>query len=79
MVGNPDRERLTDDDLHTIRSVVGDLADQLGYNYGAVSGQAKPRWLGLSWNPGAGTVLFTRAEMHAWIRGVKTGEFDDRA
>ncbi len=28
-------------------------------------------------HPDAGTVLFTRAEMHAWIMGVKTGEFDD--
>ncbi|RCW39807.1 uncharacterized protein DUF397 [Halopolyspora algeriensis] len=29
--------------------------------------------------PEAGTVLFTRAEMDAWIRGVKAGEFDDLA
>jgi hypothetical protein len=30
-------------------------------------------------HPDAGSVLFTRAEMHAWIKGVKTGEFDDLA
>jgi len=30
-------------------------------------------------HPEAGTVLFTRAEMHAWIKGLKTGEFDDLA
>lgn len=24
-----------------------------------------------------GAVLFTRAEMDAWIKGVKAGEFDD--
>jgi hypothetical protein len=24
-----------------------------------------------------GTILFTRAEMHAWLRSVKAGEFDD--
>lgn len=30
-------------------------------------------------HPDAGTVLFTRAEMHAWLKGVKTGEFDDLA
>ncbi|MEU5106006.1 MULTISPECIES: DUF397 domain-containing protein [unclassified Streptomyces] len=28
-------------------------------------------------NPAAGTVFFTRAEMDAWLRGVKAGEFDD--
>ncbi|MGH3865379.1 MAG: DUF397 domain-containing protein [Pseudonocardiaceae bacterium] len=28
-------------------------------------------------HPEAGVVLFTRAEMDAWIRGVKAGEFDD--
>lgn len=28
-------------------------------------------------DPGAGVVLFTRAEMNAWIKGVKAGEFDD--
>jgi hypothetical protein len=27
----------------------------------------------------AGTVLFTRREMGAWIKGVKVGEFDDLA
>ncbi|WP_019808305.1 DUF397 domain-containing protein [Saccharomonospora halophila] len=27
--------------------------------------------------PEAGTVLFTRAEMAAWIDGCKAGEFDD--
>jgi hypothetical protein len=30
-------------------------------------------------HPDAGTVLFTRAEMHAWVKGVKAGEFDDLA
>ncbi|MGH3830174.1 MAG: DUF397 domain-containing protein [Pseudonocardiaceae bacterium] len=30
-------------------------------------------------HPDAGAVLFTRAEMHAWIKGVKSGEFDDLA
>jgi Domain of unknown function (DUF397) len=25
----------------------------------------------------AGYVLFTRAEMDAWLKGVKAGEFDD--
>jgi len=25
----------------------------------------------------AGTVLFTRREMDAWVRGAKAGEFDD--
>ena len=30
-------------------------------------------------HPDAGAVFFTRAEMHAWIKGVKTGEFDDLA
>jgi hypothetical protein len=29
--------------------------------------------------PEAGAVLFTRAEMSAWIKGVKAGEFDDLA
>ncbi|MGH3825038.1 MAG: DUF397 domain-containing protein [Pseudonocardiaceae bacterium] len=28
-------------------------------------------------NLGAGVVFFTRAEMDAWIKGVKAGEFDD--
>lgn len=28
-------------------------------------------------HPEDGMVLFTRAEMHAWISGVKAGEFDD--
>jgi hypothetical protein len=28
-------------------------------------------------DPDAGVVLFTRAEMDAWIKGVKAGEFDD--
>ncbi|MFI0732040.1 DUF397 domain-containing protein [Streptomyces sp. NPDC021225] len=28
-------------------------------------------------DPEAGTVFFTRAEMDAWLRGVKAGEFDD--
>jgi hypothetical protein len=28
-------------------------------------------------NPAAGTVHFTRAEMHAWITRVKDGKFDD--
>ncbi|MEV8404129.1 DUF397 domain-containing protein [Streptomyces niveus] len=27
--------------------------------------------------PEAGTVFFTRAEMAAWLAGVKAGEFDD--
>ena len=27
--------------------------------------------------PDEGVVYFTRPEMHAWIRGVKAGEFDD--
>ncbi len=30
-------------------------------------------------HPDAGAVLFTRAEMDAWIKGVKAGEFDDPA
>jgi Domain of unknown function (DUF397) len=30
-------------------------------------------------HPQAGAVLFTRAEMDAWIKGVKAGEFDDLA
>lgn len=29
--------------------------------------------------PDAGTVLFTRAEISAWIKGVQAGEFDDLA
>jgi Domain of unknown function (DUF397) len=29
--------------------------------------------------PEAGAVYFTRAEMTAWIHGVKAGEFDDLA
>jgi hypothetical protein len=28
-------------------------------------------------NPDAGALLFTRAEMSAWIKGCKAGEFDD--
>ncbi|MBV9141101.1 MAG: DUF397 domain-containing protein [Pseudonocardiales bacterium] len=28
-------------------------------------------------DPDAEVVLFTRAEMNAWIKGVKAGEFDD--
>ncbi|MDQ4103139.1 MAG: DUF397 domain-containing protein [Actinomycetota bacterium] len=28
-------------------------------------------------HPRAGVVLFTRAEMKAWINGIKAGEFDD--
>ncbi len=27
--------------------------------------------------PEEGAVLFTRAEMLAWVQGVKAGEFDD--
>jgi len=30
-------------------------------------------------DPTAGHFTFTRAEMAAWIRGVKAGEFDDLA
>lgn len=30
-----------------------------------------------STHPDDGTVLFTRAEMSAWLHGVKAGEFDD--
>jgi len=30
-------------------------------------------------HPEAGVVFFTRAEMDAWIKGVKAGEFDDLA
>ena len=30
-------------------------------------------------HPEDGVVLFTRAEMNAWIHGVKAGEFDDLA
>jgi hypothetical protein len=28
-------------------------------------------------SPELGAVVFTRAEMNAWINGVKAGEFDD--
>ncbi|MDQ2710372.1 MAG: DUF397 domain-containing protein [Actinomycetota bacterium] len=28
-------------------------------------------------HPEAGTVIFTRPEMDAWVKGVKAGEFDD--
>ncbi len=28
-------------------------------------------------HPDEGVVFFTRAEMAAWIKGVKNGEFDD--
>jgi hypothetical protein len=28
-------------------------------------------------HPDEGIIVFTRAEMNAWIRGVKAGEFDD--
>jgi hypothetical protein len=28
-------------------------------------------------DPDAGVVFFARAEMDAWLRGVKAGEFDD--
>ncbi|QIZ33654.1 DUF397 domain-containing protein [Saccharopolyspora sp. ASAGF58] len=27
--------------------------------------------------PDTGTVLFTRTEISAWIKGIKAGEFDD--
>ncbi len=30
-------------------------------------------------HPDAGAVHFSRAEMDAWIKGVKAGEFDDLA
>ncbi len=30
-------------------------------------------------HPEKGAVLFTRAEMDAWIKGLKAGEFDDLA
>lgn len=30
-------------------------------------------------DPSAGFVYLTRAEMDAWIKGVKAGEFDDLA
>jgi hypothetical protein len=30
-------------------------------------------------HPDAGVVFFTRAEMGAWIKGIKAGEFDDLA
>lgn len=29
--------------------------------------------------PAAGTARFTRAEMRAWVAGIKAGEFDDLA
>lgn len=29
--------------------------------------------------PDAGAILFTRAEISAWLKGVKAGEFDDLA
>lgn len=32
-----------------------------------------------SQRPEAGAVLFTRAEMDAWVQGCKAGEFDDLA
>jgi hypothetical protein len=28
-------------------------------------------------HPEAGTVLFTRREMDAWVKGAKAGEFDE--
>jgi hypothetical protein len=28
-------------------------------------------------HPDAGTVVFTRREMDAWVKGAKAGEFDD--
>ena len=28
-------------------------------------------------HPDKGAILFTRAEMRAWVAGVKAGEFDD--
>lgn len=28
-------------------------------------------------HPADGTLIFTRAEMRAWVAGVRTGEFDD--
>jgi hypothetical protein len=28
-------------------------------------------------NPAAGTLHFTRAEISAWVKGCKAGEFDD--
>jgi hypothetical protein len=30
-------------------------------------------------HPDAGAVFFAGAEMHAWIKGIKSGEFDDLA
>ncbi|MGI8306793.1 DUF397 domain-containing protein [Saccharopolyspora hattusasensis] len=27
--------------------------------------------------PDTGTILFTRTEISAWIKGIKAGEFDD--
>jgi hypothetical protein len=32
-----------------------------------------------SGDQGAGVVFFTSAEMDAWIKGIKAGEFDDLA
>jgi len=28
-------------------------------------------------DPHGGTLMFTRAEIDAWVRGVRAGEFDD--
>jgi len=28
-------------------------------------------------HPDAGTALFTRPQIHTWLQGVKSGEFDD--
>ena len=28
-------------------------------------------------DPAGGTLVFTRAEIDAWVRGVRAGEFDD--
>jgi hypothetical protein len=28
-------------------------------------------------NPDGAMLIFTRAEMHAWLHGVRAGEFDD--
>jgi hypothetical protein len=28
-------------------------------------------------NPGGGVLVFTRAEINAWVQGVQAGEFDD--
>ncbi|AOS63310.1 DUF397 domain-containing protein [Actinoalloteichus hymeniacidonis] len=30
-------------------------------------------------NPDDGTAYFTRTEIHAWLQGIKAGEFDDLA